>query len=531
MSEGDKDLTTTSIKDVKQLGTFAAIASLSYVFWICGGMEMVERLAYYGTRQSTGLYVTDSVANGGLGLTETDLGIIFLIWAVVQTFVPVVTGGISDRFGYKETIFASTVFKILGYVLMGMFPSFWGFSIGAIVLAFGTGIFKPGIQGTIAKSTDRSNSSIAWGIFYQTVNIGGAIGPMVAVYLRQLSWDYLFYACAAIISLNFLLLATYKEPDKEARLAHRAKIKSGEATEKNLAIDSLNELFNPVLLWYVLLFSGFWFMLYTFWDVAPLYFRDWVDTSAMVGQIFGEGGTDNGFLKFVWGMSDDGKRIMPEGLVNLNSIMIAFICFAVAGFSAKLRATSSMAIGTFLASAALLMFGGFNFAWIIVAAIIIFSFGEMLSSPKSSEYLANIAPREKKAMYLGFTQLPLGFGWVAESFFGPYLYGQFSSKEQIARATLVESGMTPADVEAIPGGEAFAKLMDVSGQTAEALTAQLYATHDVGAVWYLMGTVGLISCLGMFAYGRWTYKIAMIEEEQATGTETTGTETQGRPVE
>ena len=150
MSEGDKDLTTTSIKDVKQLGTFAAIASLSYVFWICGGMEMVERLAYYGTRQSTGLYVTDSVANGGLGLTETDLGIIFLIWAVVQTFVPVVTGGISDRFGYKETIFASTVFKILGYVLMGMFPSFWGFSIGAIVLAFGTGITSSNMRALLS---------------------------------------------------------------------------------------------------------------------------------------------------------------------------------------------------------------------------------------------------------------------------------------------------------------------------------------------------------------------------------------------
>lgn len=516
MSEGDKDLNTTSVKDVKQLGTFAAIASLSYVFWICGGMEMVERLAYYGTRQSTGLYVTAPTSEGGLGLTETDLGIIFLIWAIVQTFVPVITGGISDRFGYKETIFASTIFKILGYVLMGLFPSFWGFSIGAIVLAFGTGIFKPGIQGTISKATNRTNSSIAWGVFYQTVNIGGALGPMVAVYLRQLSWDYLFFACAAIISLNFLLLATYKEPDKEERLARRAKVKSGEIKEESLAVESLKELSNPVLLWYVVLFSGFWFMLYTFWDVAPLFFRDWVDTSAMVGQIFGEGGTSNGFWKFFWGMSSDGTEIKPEGLVNLNSILIMFICFAVAGYSAKLRATSSMAIGTFLASAALLTFGSVNFAWFIVAAIVIFSFGEMLSSPKSSEYLANIAPREKKAMYLGFTQLPLGFGWVAESFFGPYLYGQFSSKEQISRLELANSGMDATEIASIPGGEAFMKLQEVTGMTADALTAQLYAANSVGTVWYVMGTVGLISCLGMVAYGKWTYKIAMMEEQNST---------------
>ncbi|MCK0070783.1 MFS transporter [Kordiimonas laminariae] len=512
MSQENENQQTTTVKDVEQLGIFAAIASLSYVFWICGGMEMVERLAFYGVRQSTGLYVTDSVANGGLGLVESDLGLIFLIWAIVQTFVPVLTGGISDRIGYKETIFASTIFKILGYLLMGFFPSFWGFASGAVVLAFGTGIFKPGLQGTISKSTGRHNSSMAWGIFYQTVNIGGALGPMVAVALRQLSWDYLFFACAAIISLNFILLLMYKEPDKEERLAHRAKVKAGEVKEESLWRDSIKELSNPVLIWYVVLFSGFWFMLWTFWDVAPLYFRDWVDTTTMVSQIFGEGGTDSGFWKFFWGMNQEGTAVMPEGLVNINAILIMFTCFIVAGLSGKIRATNSMAIGTFLASSALIIFGGFNFAWIIFIGVVIFSFGEMLSSPKSSEYLANIAPREKKAMYLGFTQLPIGLGWTIESYLGPYLYGEFSSKEQISRKMLLENGMTEADVAAVPIGEAFDKLLMLTGQSAGTLTEQMYAANAVGTVWYVMGIVGLISALGMYAYGKWTYRVAKMQE-------------------
>ena len=89
----------------KQLGIWAALGSLSYVFWICGGMEMVERLAYYGVRQVSSLYATDSVSNGGLGLAGTEIGSIFAAWALMQSFVPVLTGGISDRVGYKETIF------------------------------------------------------------------------------------------------------------------------------------------------------------------------------------------------------------------------------------------------------------------------------------------------------------------------------------------------------------------------------------------------------------------------------------------
>lgn len=498
---------TTTVKDVKQLGIWAALGSLSYVFWVCGGMEMVERLAYYGVRQVSGLYVTDAKSNGGLGLSGESLGVIFFIWALIQSFVPVFTGGISDRVGYKETIFASTVFKILGYLIMAWFPTFLGFTAGAIVLAFGTGIFKPGIQGTIVKATNRQNSSMAWGVFYQTVNIGGFIGPLLAAQLRQLEWAYVFYACAAIISLNFLLLLTYKEVDKEERLAHRAKVKSGEIKESNLALDSLKELARPIMIWYMVLFSGFWFMLMAFWDVAPLYFRDWVDTSVMVRHVFGDDGTSSKFWIFFLGMTQDGQRIQPEGLVNLNAMLIMLFCFIVAGWSALMRATNSMALGTFLAAATLMLFAGFNYVWIMVLAIVSFSLGEMLSSPKSSEYLGNIAPAQKKAMYLGFSQLPLGIGWVSESYIGQYLYARYGAKDVIARQALLDDGMTQTAVDAVPIGEAFQKLVEITGQSAEILTADLYMANNVGIGWYIMGSVGIVAAAGMYVYGRWTYQL------------------------
>ncbi len=511
MSANQSDNSTT-IRDVQQLGTFAAIASLSYVFWICGGMEMVERLAYYGVRSLSSLYATDAASNGGLGLVESDLGIIFMVWALIQTFVPVFTGGLSDRYGYKETIFASTVFKIIGYLIMAFFPTFWGFLIGAAVLAFGTGIFKPGIQGTIVKATNRKNSSIAWGVFYQTVNIGAFIGPLISAQLRQLEWQYVFFACSAIISLNFLLLLTYKEEDKEARIAHREAVKRGEIQEESLWKDALGELKNPLLLWYIFLFSGFWFMLMAFWDVGPLFFRDWVDTSVMVRDLFGNEGTQNPFWIFLLGMAQDGKSINPEGLVNINAGMIMTVCFIVTGWSAKMKAVNSMALGTFLSSAALLMLGNFNFVWVMVAAIITFSMGEMLSSPKSSEYLGNIAPRQKKAMFLGFSQFPIGIGWVAEGYVGPALYGAYGSKENISRTMLEQQGI---DVSALPIGEAFMKLQEVTGQSAEALTQALYQANQIGMVWYVMGAIGLITTFGLYVYGVWTYRFAMKVEAEA----------------
>ena len=209
--------------ETRQLGLFAAIASLSYVFWVVGGMEMVERLAYYGVKAVATLYAKDPVSKGGLGVTMSEFGNLLFVWALVQSVLPVFVGGLADRYGYKETIAISTVVKICGYLVMFAFPTYSGFFAGAMLLAAGTAIFKPGIQGTLVKATRPENSSMAWGIFYQTVNWGGFLGPLVAGYMRKMEWKFVFLACAGIIALNFLLLLTYKEPGKAERLAKRQK--------------------------------------------------------------------------------------------------------------------------------------------------------------------------------------------------------------------------------------------------------------------------------------------------------------------
>jgi len=474
-------------------------------------MEMIERLAYYGVRQMSALYATEPVSRGGLGITASQLGDIFLVWALVQTWVPFLTGGLSDRIGYKVTIFLATLLKITGYLVMANFASYWGFMAAALIVAFGTGIFKPGIQGTIVKATNRKNSSMAWGVFYQTVNIGGWIGIVLAAQLRQYDWNLVFYGCAGVIALNLLLLATYKEPGKEERQKRLNSIKNGQTHDRGLVRETINALLNPLILWYILLFSGFWFSLYAMWDVGSLYIRDWVDTRPLITALFGADGTQSSFWIFVLGLNKDGQSMQPEGVIGLNYMFIMLTCFIVAGLGAKLRATTAMWFGTFLASAALLAFGGFNSIWILVAAIVCFSLGEMLSSPKSSEYLGNIAPHHQKAMFIGFTQVPIGFGWVLESKLAPMLYGIYGAKETVARQALDKLGFDGEALSAIPNGEAFDYLAAQTGMSADVLTAQLYAANGIGTMWYIVGIVGLISALGMFAYGGWTYRMVVTE--------------------
>jgi MFS family permease len=494
--------TADALADVKQLGLVAGIASLSYVFWVVGGMEMVERLAYYGVKAVASLYATDSVAKGGLGITMTRFGLILTAWAFVQSFVPAVTGGLSDRYGYKETIFISTIIKISGYLTMAMYPTFNGFFVGAMLLAFGTAVFKPGIQGTLVKCTSRENSSIAWAVFYQTVNIGGFIGPLVAGLMRKMAWNHVFYACAGIICFNFLLLLCYKEVGKEERLERQSAERDSGVEQKSLFWESMHELSKAHVWIYLAIFSGFWFMFNALFDVLPNHIQDWVDTTGIVQYFFGDHPPTHGFLFFFFDFSKDGKSILPEGMLNLNAGMIMTICFLIGAISGKMRATTSMVIGTLFASAGLFLSGYSTLGFVSVTAIAIFSLGEMLSSPKFSEFIGNFAPADKKAMYLGFSQIPFAIGWTLEGQLGPRLYDHYASKELFSREALRQF-MSPDAIAKLPGGTAFDELVKQMHSTPQAVTQLLYNSHNPGMVWYIMGCVGIVSAISIWLYGRW----------------------------
>lgn len=101
------------LREVKQLGMWASITSLSYIFWLVGGMELVERIAYYGVKASAGLYAKAPESAGGLGISLSDYGIIISLWAIMQTFVPVFTGAFPTALVTKKPSLAPPSLKSL----------------------------------------------------------------------------------------------------------------------------------------------------------------------------------------------------------------------------------------------------------------------------------------------------------------------------------------------------------------------------------------------------------------------------------
>jgi len=191
----------------------AQIGSYPAQFWVANTMEIFERMSWYGWFTVMALYVTGSVETGGLGFSTETRGALQAIVPFFLYVLPVVTGALADRYGFKRSFIVAYIVMIVSYYMLGQFTTLPTFFVAFMFVAVGAAIFKPVVVGTVAKVTDDSNSATGFGIFYMMVNIGGFFGPIVAGVVRGWGWKWVFVACSTWAMVNLIIVLTlYKEP-------------------------------------------------------------------------------------------------------------------------------------------------------------------------------------------------------------------------------------------------------------------------------------------------------------------------------
>jgi len=474
----------------------AQVKSFTRPFWIANIMEMFERTAFYGVRIVIPIYIASSEDAFGLHFTHVQKGSIFAWWALMQSLVPMFTGGFADRYGYKRTISCSIAITITGYLMMATQRGYGGFLAGCLMLAFGTAIFKPGVQGTLQQGLTRQNSSVGWGFFYQLVNIGGFLGPPLAGILRTHSWPTVFYGCACVASLNFLSLLTYKEVDSKNK---------GKGNPWDVIKLTFKEFSNPRLVSFIIIMSGFWLMLNQMWDMLPNFIEDWVDTSGIVAALGMHAGN-------IVRVTARGLQIKQEWLINMNAGLIVLFMIPVAAAVAKMRRLSSIVFGITLSSIGLVV-AGYTMAGLgCLLGITLFSFGEMSASPKMNEYLAVIAPEGKKALYLGYANVPLAIGWFYGSKMGGNIYDTKGDKAVLALRYLREHGLMAIDaLDKLKRTEAMPALQNALHITPVQMTQLLWNSYHPYRLWYQFTAIGIASAIGMIIYSQLAKRWANFE--------------------
>jgi len=486
---------------------FQQIGSLPANFWFANFMEILERLAFFGVRAVAPLYLVASPdTENGLGLTFSEKGVIFAVWALVQCLVPMVSGGYTERYGYRRSLAVAFIINIAGYLLMaqsgpitGHFVAqgwanagFWVFLTAACCVGLGTAIFKPPCHGTVAKTTTEATSSMGWGIFYWVVNIGGAAAPMLAAPLRgEFDWHLVFYAAAFVTAANFLpAFLLYKEPEKSPP-------KEGEIEKGPLGVfgSSLWTMVSDVrLMAFLLIFSCFWLMFMQLWDLLPNFIDEWVDTSTLAPW----------YKMFSASWLLESGQVKPEMIININPWSIILLVIPISWLVGKINKVAAMVIGMLIALVGFVGAGLTGVGVVVALMVFIFTIGEMTCSPTFSAYVALIAPADKKALYMGYSNMPFAIGWFFGNLFGGFWYQAFSSKYDLAKRYLVDQAdMARAAADKLSNDDALAAVAQhVTGSVEKLAEAQqaLWDMYHPYVVWIYLGIFGLVGTIGMIIF-------------------------------
>ena len=181
---------------VAPTGWFGHPAGLSTLFFT----EMWERFSYYGMRAFLILYMTAPVAAGGLAFDVKHAGSVYGTYTSSAWAAAIFGGIIADRFlGQYRSVLYGGIIIALGHFTLA-FKALPFFYAGLTFIVIGTGLLKPNVSTLVGGLYDQGDArrDAGFSIFYMGINLGAALGPLIAGWFAQrVNW-HVGFACAGV---------------------------------------------------------------------------------------------------------------------------------------------------------------------------------------------------------------------------------------------------------------------------------------------------------------------------------------------
>jgi proton-dependent oligopeptide transporter, POT family len=373
-------------------------------FWVANVMELFERAAYYGLQSVMAVYLTTKVVEGGLGFTKQSVGFLQGIVYALTYVLPILGGALADRYGYRRMLMVAFSLLCTGYFAAGYMSAYALVFLALLVMATGAGLFKPIISGTIARTTDETNSALGFGLYYWAINLGAFLAPLVVSVLKGFAWRYVFIASACYTGLMLLpTVFLYKEPPRPP---------STKAL-RDVLVGAAEVLGDARFMLMIVVYSGFWI----------LYFQQFGSILWYLGAFIDRAPVSSGVTSLLhavglpWTFTFDAEHVtvIDAGMIILLQVIVSRIV--------KNRAAlPTMITGMVIGGLGFVLLAASQHAWIFVLGIAVFAIGEMTAHPKYYSFVGLVAPADRKAVYMGYAFLYGVFGALLGANIGAFLY-------------------------------------------------------------------------------------------------------------
>ena len=352
-------------------------------FWVANVLELFERFSYYASKAVLAVYLAEHL---GLGPTTATLyaGSIFntLIY-----FLPALAGTVVDRYGFRRSLMLCFSIFSVGYLIVGLaglpvaapFVAAVGVKVwtltGLIIAAVGGSLIKPSIVGTCARTTTEESKALGYSIYYSVVNIGGMLGPTLAVPIREhlgIAYVLVVASCVSAV-LCAATFAFFREPPRPADLPPAKSF-------GQVLAGMFQAMADVRFVTFLVIFSGFWLMFWHIFYALPFYVKDVLH-----------------YDRF-------------ELVEAIGPWTIVLTTVPAAALARRMKPIAAMTLGFAIATSGWFVMGAIPTIQAAFAGVAIFALGEALQAPRYYQYVADLAPREQVGTYMGIAFLPIAIG-------------------------------------------------------------------------------------------------------------------------
>jgi dipeptide/tripeptide permease len=384
-------------------------------FWVANGMELFERLAYYGQQIVFMIYLRNKI-----GFTESQAGQLSGIFGGLIYLLPILGGTLADKWGFRRAFNIAFSILAIGYFLIGSlgmtafagvysnFNLYWLLMIFLVFTAFGGSFIKPSVLGTVAVTTKEETKSLGFAVYYWLVNVGAMLGPTIAYFVRDSFGNAFVYmvssfSCLAMLVVNLVL---YKEV-KSTRPA------DGESFGKKIA-NLFIVLANVKFMIFLLIYSLYWIIFWQEFIIVPYYVTDYINANAP--------------YEILQSWAGAGAIILFQ--IPLNRL------------TKNIPTRSAIVLGFAISSLIWLIIGIYPSIPTIAAGIVAFAIGEMIQAPRYYEYISEIAPPGQQGLFQGYAFLPIAIARFVGDPIGGWLYqtSKASGKPELVWFALIGIG-------------------------------------------------------------------------------------------
>ena len=346
------------------------LRSLPPAAWILLGGTFINRFGTFVVPFLV-LYLTRS------GYSITQAGLAVGAYGAGHVMASMLGGHLADRIGRRHTIVISMFGSAAAMMALSQARAFGMILLFACLAGTAAEMYRPASHALLVDLVGTKQSVFAFGMYRFAVNLAFAAGPATAGFLADRSFFYLFLG-DAVTSVVYGIIAIVALPH-----GLRSDMK-GERPGEAIRLAATNR---PFLL---LLSATFLLTLVDF----------------QLGSTFALHVKALGLPLRIYGV-----------LVSENGLLI--ICFEllITNWVQRFRPQPVIALGYFLAGMGFAMTGIARTVPTLAATVVVWTFGEMFSSPMVVGYVAQIAPERYRGRYMGLLTVSWSFGML----FGPPL--------------------------------------------------------------------------------------------------------------